>query len=141
MQPRQPSISSSSTFTSLFSTTFQPRHFDRRNLLFCLYSAIVLHSSPQPGSPTHLAPCAGWECALIHEHHAVVVLDLGNPRLQPWGSASPHSQFIPSSKTTDSIALALASIFNLPFSAQKTYVKPQNHLTHSRPTTSAWHFS
>ena len=27
------------------------------------------------------------------------------------------------------------------FSAQKTHVKPQNHLSHSQSTTSAWHFS
>jgi hypothetical protein len=29
----------------------------------------------------------------------------------------------------------------LPFSAQKSRVKPQNHLTHYPATTSAWHFS
>jgi hypothetical protein len=27
------------------------------------------------------------------------------------------------------------------FSAQKTHVKPQNHLTHYQPTTSAWRIS
>jgi len=27
------------------------------------------------------------------------------------------------------------------FSAQKTHVKPPNHLIHYHPTTSTWHFS
>jgi len=32
-------------------------------------------------------------------------------------------------------------IYFLPFSAQKSHVKPQNHLTPSPPATSAWHVS
>jgi hypothetical protein len=44
-------------------------------------------------------------------------------------------------EATDFIAFAFARIFLLPFSAQKSRVKFQNHLNHYRPTTSAWHFS
>jgi hypothetical protein len=33
------------------------------------------------------------------------------------------------------------AIFLSAFSAQKTHVKPQNHLTHYSPITYAWHFS
>ncbi len=44
-------------------------------------------------------------------------------------------------KVTHSIAVAVAVIFLLSFSAQKSHVKPSNHLTHYQPTTSVWHFS
>jgi hypothetical protein len=42
---------------------------------------------------------------------------------------------------TESIAFALALTFLLPFSAQKSHVKPKNHLSQYRTTTSEWHFS
>jgi hypothetical protein len=42
---------------------------------------------------------------------------------------------------TGFIAFAGAVVFLLPFSAQKTHVKPQNHLTLLQTATSAWHFS
>jgi hypothetical protein len=35
----------------------------------------------------------------------------------------------------------LLHLFFLLFSAQKLHVKPPNHLTRSKPTTSAWHVS
>ena len=56
-------------------------------------------------------------------------------------SALPEQRRRARSEATDSIAVVLAIIFLLPFSAQKSHVKPLNHLTHSQPTTSAWHFS
>jgi hypothetical protein len=45
------------------------------------------------------------------------------------------------SQTSDSIVFDPAQIFFLAFSAQKSHVKPQNHLSPHSPTTSAWHFS
>jgi hypothetical protein len=45
------------------------------------------------------------------------------------------------SEATESIAFAFALIFSSPFSAQKSHVKPQSHLTHFRTTTSAWRIS
>jgi hypothetical protein len=47
----------------------------------------------------------------------------------------------PKSEAAHSIAVAVAVIFLLPFSAQKTNAKPLIHLTRYHPTTSAWHFS
>jgi hypothetical protein len=44
-------------------------------------------------------------------------------------------------EATHSIGLAAAVIFLLPFSAQKTHVKPPNHITQYQTTTSEWHFS
>jgi hypothetical protein len=44
-------------------------------------------------------------------------------------------------EATESIAFASAVNFLLPFSAQKSHVMPQNHLTHFQSTTSAWHVS
>jgi hypothetical protein len=42
----------------------------------------------------------------------------------------------PKGEATDLIAFAVALIFLLPFSAQKSHVKSQNHLTPSNPSTS-----
>jgi hypothetical protein len=47
----------------------------------------------------------------------------------------------PKGEATHSIAVAVAVIFLLPSSAQKSHVKPPNHLTHYPTTTSTWHFS
>src|SRR5207249_9176296 len=47
----------------------------------------------------------------------------------------------PRGKTTDFIIFVGAVIFYLPFSAQKSHVKPPNHLTSYSTTTSAWHVS
>jgi hypothetical protein len=47
----------------------------------------------------------------------------------------------PKGEATHSIALVFAVIFYSSFSAQKSHVKSQNHLTHYQPTTSAWHVS
>jgi hypothetical protein len=47
----------------------------------------------------------------------------------------------PRGKATDFIAFASAYIFLLPFLAQKSHVKSQNHLTHSNETRSSLHFS
>jgi hypothetical protein len=44
-------------------------------------------------------------------------------------------------EATESIAFALPLFFLLPFSTQKSHVKPQNHLNHCHTATSAWHFS
>jgi probable HAF family extracellular repeat protein len=44
-------------------------------------------------------------------------------------------------EATDSIVFAVASNFLSAFSAQKSRVKPPNHLTHYTATTSAWHVS
>jgi hypothetical protein len=44
-------------------------------------------------------------------------------------------------EATHFIAFAVALIFLSPFSAQKSHVKPPNHLTRFHPATSAWHFS
>jgi hypothetical protein len=44
-------------------------------------------------------------------------------------------------ETTESIAFAVACFYFLPFSAQKSHVKPQDPLTRCEPTTSGWHFS
>jgi hypothetical protein len=45
------------------------------------------------------------------------------------------------SEAIDFIAVATAALFLLPFSAQKTRVKPQIHLNHLSSTTSAWRIS
>jgi hypothetical protein len=42
---------------------------------------------------------------------------------------------------THSTPVTNAANFLLPFSAQKSHVKPQTHLTHYPATTSEWHFS
>jgi hypothetical protein len=47
----------------------------------------------------------------------------------------------PKGEVTESIAFAIAIIFISSFSAEKSLVKPRNHLTHYQPTTSAWHVS
>jgi hypothetical protein len=47
------------------------------------------------------------------------------------GSNNRKPERSPKGEATDSIALVLAIIFLLPFSAQKSHVKPQNHLTPS----------
>jgi hypothetical protein len=47
----------------------------------------------------------------------------------------------PQGEATDFIAVAVTIIFLLPFSAQKSHVKPLNPLTNYPSTTSAWHFS
>jgi hypothetical protein len=47
----------------------------------------------------------------------------------------------PKGEATDSIALVHAGIFLLPFSAQKSHVKPQNHLTPSNKRKSSLKFS
>src|ERR1700730_12317737 len=44
-------------------------------------------------------------------------------------------------QATESITFAVATIFISSFSAQKSLVKPRNHLTSYHPTTSAWHVS
>jgi hypothetical protein len=44
-------------------------------------------------------------------------------------------------KVIQSIVVAVAMIFILSFSAQKTHVKPLNHLSTYESTTSPWHFS
>jgi hypothetical protein len=44
-------------------------------------------------------------------------------------------------EATDFIAFAFAFIFSFAFSAQKSRVKPQNHLNHTNETRSTWHVS
>jgi hypothetical protein len=44
-------------------------------------------------------------------------------------------------EVTESIAFASAVIFLSAISAQKSLVKPQNHSTIDKSTTSEWHFS
>jgi hypothetical protein len=44
-------------------------------------------------------------------------------------------------EATESIAFISAAIFLLPFSAQKSHVKPQNHLNPTNKTRSSWHVS
>ena len=45
------------------------------------------------------------------------------------------------SEATHFIVFTIAAIYFSPFSAQKTHVKPPNHLTHSNQIRSSWHFS
>ena len=45
------------------------------------------------------------------------------------------------SEATHFIVFTIAAIYFSPFSAQKTHVKPPNHLTHSNQRRSSWHFS
>jgi hypothetical protein len=47
----------------------------------------------------------------------------------------------PKGEATDFIAVAFVVDFLLPFSAQKSHVKPENHLTLYQSTRSKWHFS
>jgi large-conductance mechanosensitive channel len=47
----------------------------------------------------------------------------------------------PEGEAIDFIAIAVAVVFLLPYSAQKSHVKSKKHLTHCHTTTSAWHFS
>jgi hypothetical protein len=47
----------------------------------------------------------------------------------------------PKGEATDSIAVFPCLIFYLPFSAQKSHVKPSNHLNETNKTRSSWHFS
>jgi hypothetical protein len=47
----------------------------------------------------------------------------------------------PAGEATDSIAVVLARLFFSSFSAQKTHVKSQNHLTNCHTTTSALQIS
>jgi hypothetical protein len=47
----------------------------------------------------------------------------------------------PKGEATQSIAFAVAVVFSSAISAQKSHVKPQNHLTHYPTATSAWHVS
>jgi hypothetical protein len=47
----------------------------------------------------------------------------------------------PQGEATESIAFAVACFYFPSFSAPKSHVKPQNHLTHYQPTISKWHFS
>jgi hypothetical protein len=44
-------------------------------------------------------------------------------------------------KTTHSIVFTIAAIYFSPFSAQKSRVKPHNHLNPYQSITSVWHFS
>jgi hypothetical protein len=44
-------------------------------------------------------------------------------------------------ETTDSITVVIIANFLLPFSAQKSHVKSQNHLNPTNKTRSSWHFS
>jgi hypothetical protein len=44
----------------------------------------------------------------------------------------------PAGEATESIVFAVAVVFLSPNSAQKSRVKPQNHLTHSKTATSTW---
>jgi hypothetical protein len=53
------------------------------------------------------------------------------PRAKPTGLEQS-----PKGEATDLIDFVLAFIFLLPFSAQKSHVKSQNHLTPSNPLTS-----
>jgi hypothetical protein len=68
-------------------------------------------------------------------------------RPKPSAAVAPRQSFykcLPATSTrklTDSKFLTGINFFLLPFSAQKSHVKPPNHLTHCQPTTSAWHFS
>jgi hypothetical protein len=57
------------------------------------------------------------------------------------GDAVDCSTPRPNREATHSIAFAIAIVFLSPFSAQKSHVKPRNHLTPYHPTTSEWHFS
>jgi hypothetical protein len=56
-------------------------------------------------------------------------------------TALPKAGASPKGETTDSIAVVVALNFLFSFSAQKSHVKPQNHLNPYHPTTSTWHFS
>jgi hypothetical protein len=47
----------------------------------------------------------------------------------------------PKGEATDLIAVAFAFVFLSAFSAQKTHVKPQNHLNLTNKTRSSWHVS
>ena len=53
----------------------------------------------------------------------------------------PRGRSEPKGEGTDSIALNVAIVFLLPFSAQKSLVKSPNSLTHYQSTTSAWRIS
>jgi hypothetical protein len=54
---------------------------------------------------------------------------------------APEPKPYQGTKTAHSVVFAAMMIFLLPFSAQKSHVKPPNDLTSDRAITSAWHVS
>jgi hypothetical protein len=62
---------------------------------------------------------------LFASHHPAFAVDFGKQ----------------TSEVTDSIMVALVTIFLSLFSAQKSHVKSQNHLNPTNKTRSSWHFS
>jgi hypothetical protein len=62
------------------------------------------------------------------------------PGIQP-AAKRPTASAEGRSEATDSIAFAFAVVFLSSFSAQKSHVKPQNHLTNTNKTTSTWRIS